>query len=89
MAEIVFEDFCKNLIKEVNFLVPGEKKEFVELSHCFDEENFMIFISFDKDNFSDEIHRFVAPIVEKTSEVFSKHWKVHRPIIESGANPPC
>ena len=28
-------------------------------------------------------------IAKKTGEVFSKHWKVHQPIVELGANPPC
>ena len=55
LAEIVFEDFCKNLIEEVKFLVPTEKKEFVKISHCFDEEDFITFVSFDKYNFDDQI----------------------------------
>ena len=89
MDKIKFEDFCQNFIEEVNFLIPAGNNKFVEISHCFEGRDFIIFVPFDKTNFGIEIKHFIATIAKKTSEVFSKHWKIHQPTVEISTNPPC
>ena len=68
---------------------PAEKNKFVEISHCFEGRDFIIFVSFDKANFGNEINHFIATIAKKTIEVFSMHWKIDQPTVEISANPPC
>ena len=50
-----FEDFCQNFTEKVDFLI----------SHCFEGRDFIIFVSFDKADFGNEVKRFIAIFVKK------------------------
>ena len=75
-------------VEVIKKLIPVEKNKFLDISHCCEGRDFIIFVFFDKANFGNEIKHFIATIAKKTNAVFSKHWKIHQPSVEIGTNPP-
>ena len=73
-------------------MIPAKKNKFAEISHCFEGRDFIIFVSFDKANFGNEIKHFLLLFANSFCYYFlriSKYWKIHQPTIEISTNPPC
>ena len=94
MAKIMIEEFdvChKSVDEEIQYLLPNERRKFVEISHVVGCNEFIIFVSYDKKIFGSDIEQFISDIIQKAkqSDLHQYHWKVHRPIVEKTKNWPC
>ena len=59
-----------------------EQRKYEDISRNASCSNFVIFISYDHNNF--HVKTFVSDILEEAmkSELFRFNWKVHRPLVE-------
>ena len=91
MAKIVAEEFdtaLKFVDEIVKFLLPLEKRKYVETSHVVGCNEFFIFVSYHKENFGSEIRNFLSKICNEAikKDLYRYGLKVHRPQIEEAKN---
>ena len=91
MSKIVAEEFdvCHKFVdEEIKYFLPIEKRKSVEISHVVGCSDFVIFISYDKKNFSAVIKNFVSKIINeaKKSDVATYRWRFRRPLVEERKN---
>ena len=70
MSKIVNEEFdiCHQFSEEIKYFLPIEKKKYVEISHVVFCSDLVIFISYDKKNFSAEI-KILCRIISRPKKV--------------------
>ena len=93
MAKILVEEFNaahKFADEIVKFLLPLEKKRYVEISHVVGCNDF-IFVSYYKESFGSETRNFLPKICDEAikSYLYRYGWKVHRPQTEEAKNLDC
>lgn len=91
MSKIVIEEFdaCHKFVDEIEFFVlPIEKRKFVEISHVVSCDDFVIFVSYD---LRGEIQQFICDIIgeAKKNDLCRHGWKVYRRLIEETKNEDC
>ena len=68
MAKIIVEEFDaphKFVDEIVKFLLPLEKRKYVETSHVVGCNDFVIFVSYHKENFGSKMGNFLSKICDE------------------------
>ena len=63
----------------------------VEITHTISCDDFVIFVSYDKEFFGEEKNQFICKIVDnaKNSGLYRFAWKVNCPLVEETQNQDC
>ena len=90
--KISIEEFevCHNLVHDIQFILPLSDNKFIDISHIVSCDEFVTFIDYDKNLFSDKIKSFVQKVTSmaERTEMRKCGWKVHCPLVYDNLKAP-
>ena len=94
MSKIIVEEFdvCHKFMEScVQHILPFNEREFVSLTHLVSCDEFIIFLSYDKEKFGNKTQQFVQDMIKETqkSDLYKYNWKVHQPLVLDELDLTC